>query len=97
METMYGAIKRCFPADVKCAKPDGGMFMWVTLPDNMKAVDLAAKAIEAGVAIAAGDPFYETDRNVNTFRLNYTNCDDATINKGIAILGRLIGELRRQQ
>ena len=68
------------------------MFLWVTLPAGMTAVEVSNAALKRNVAIAPGDPFYETERNVRTFRLNYTNCADADIETGIAILGEIIKE-----
>ena len=48
-----------------------------------------------GVAICPGDPFYETERDVRTFRINYSNSSDEAIEKGIRILGEVCGELLR--
>lgn len=89
---MLAAMKKHFPAAVEFTEPDGGMFLWVTLPAGMTAVEISQAAIKRNVAIAAGDPFYESERNVRTFRLNYTNCADEDIDKGIAILGDIIKE-----
>lgn len=90
---MLNCIQRYFPPQVSCPRPEGGMFLWAELPEGLHAVELAGLAAEKGVAIAAGDPFYENERKVRTFRLNYTNCDDNDIQKGISILGELIDGL----
>lgn len=95
-EVMLTAMKRYFPKEVSYTQPEGGMFLWVTLPDGLAAVELAQIAAEAGVAIAAGDPFYEKARKVRSFRLNYTNCDDETITKGIETLGDLIDRMMKK-
>lgn len=68
------------------------MFLWATLPDGIAAVDLAEAALQRGVAIVAGDPFYEKRRKVSSFRLNYSNSSDAEIEQGIRILGDCIRE-----
>lgn len=94
-DTMIAAMRRYFPAAVRYTEPEGGMFLWVTLPDGMAAVDLADLALSEGVAIAPGDPFYEKSRRVASFRLNYTNCADADIERGIAILGDIIAKLMK--
>ena len=78
-EQMITSIQKYFPAEVKHTIPQGGMFLWVTLPQKLTAVALANEAIKHDIAIAAGDPFYEEERNVSTLRLNYTNCDLKTI------------------
>lgn len=93
-QVMLAAMERHFPQDVSYTRPEGGMFLWVTLPEGMTSVALGKRAAAAGVAIAPGDPFYEAARNVRSFRLNYTNCDDETIEKGIAILGDVMRVLR---
>lgn len=95
-QTMLAAMEQHFPEGVTWTRPDGGMFIWATLPHGLAAVELANEAAKAGVAIAAGDPFYETDRNMPTFRLNYTNCDDDTIVKGITILGEIIRKMLKR-
>lgn len=95
-KAMIAALERYFPENVRYTKPEGGMFLWVTLPEGQTAVELGRLALEKGVAIAPGDPFYAYSRNVRSFRLNYTNCGDAAIEKGIAILGGLIEEMNRR-
>lgn len=89
-DVMLDALQRHFPAEASWTRPEGGMFIWATLPSGLSAVRLAEEAAKEGVMILAGDPFYEEDRNVPTFRLNYTNSSDEVIEKGIAVLGRII-------
>ena len=89
-QAMITSIQKHFPKEVKYTVPQGGMFLWITLPKGITAIELADKAIIQNVAIAPGDPFYEERRNVQTLRLNYTNCDEQTIEKGIKILAQII-------
>lgn len=72
------------------------MFLWVTLPEGMRAVELSRRAVKRGVAVAAGDPFYEEERGVRTFRMNYTNCADEDIRKGIRMLGEVISQMQAE-
>ena len=90
---MIACIEKYFPEGVRVTKPEGGMFMWVTLPKGIKGVDVQMAAIEKGVAVCAGDPFYEYERNVNTIRLNFSNGSDEVIDKGICILGDVIRDI----
>lgn len=90
---MITSIQKYFPSSVKYTLPQGGMFLWVTLPSPLTAVELANEAIKHDIAIAAGDPFYEDERNVPSLRLNYTNCDLETIDLGIKKLGQIINHL----
>lgn len=89
---MISCMERFFPAGIHFTRPEGGMFLWATLPDGIAAVDLAEAALQRGVAIVAGDPFYEKRRKVSSFRLNYSNSSDAEIEQGIRILGDCIRE-----
>lgn len=89
---MMEAMDRYFPPTVKYTKPQGGMFLWLTLPEGMSAMSLFPKALEKKVAFVPGDPFYTDIRNANTMRLNYTNADSETIVEGIHRLGDLLKE-----
>lgn len=89
-QAMMDAMDRYFPPGVKYTKPDGGMFLWVTLPEGVSAMSLFPKALERRVAFVPGDPFYTDEKNVRTMRLNYTNADCGTIEEGIRRLGELL-------
>ena len=89
-DAMIKAMEDMFPADVSFTRPEGGMFIWVTLPENMKAVSLFEKTREKNVVFVAGDPFYVDGRKANTLRLNYTNCDEATITEGIRRISEVL-------
>lgn len=67
-------------------------FLWVTLPDGIGTVALLPKVLERKVAFVLGGPFYVSSSNNGTMRLNYTNTDPETINKGIRRLGELLKE-----
>lgn len=87
---MVDAIKEYFPKEVKYTIPQGGMFLWVTLPVGMSAMKLFDTAIKEKVAFIPGDPFYVKERNVNALRLNYTNASPETIKEGIKRLGKIL-------
>ena len=90
---MMDCLRKYFPAEVKYTKPEGGMFLWATMPEGVRAVDVYNAAIKEGVAICPGDPFYEYERDVRTMRLNYSNATDEAIEKGIKLLGDVIRSL----
>ncbi len=92
-EFMSECLRKYLPEGVSFNPTDGGMFMWVTLPEGITAVDLYYKALEKGVAICPGDPFYEKQRGVRTFRVNYSNSTDEQIEKGVRILGDACAEM----
>ncbi|WP_455598139.1 aminotransferase-like domain-containing protein [Cloacibacillus sp.] len=89
-EAMLAAMKEYFPAHVKYTEPEGGMFIWVMLPEGQSSLDLFHKAMEKKVAFVPGDPFYAGKTNVNTFRLNYTNSTPETIREGIKRLAKVL-------
>jgi len=92
-EAMIQSIKRHFPEEVKYTQPDGGMFLWVTLPDNISSMKLFNIAIEQMVAFVPGHPFYIGKEETNSLRLNFSNVDEATIEIGIERLGKALEEL----
>jgi len=88
-------IKQYFPPEVNYTRPEGGMFMWITLPDNMSSLKLFESASKVNVAFVPGDPFYVNQNNTNTLRLNYTNSNEAEIQEGIKRLGEAIKDMMR--
>lgn len=89
-DCMLSAIEEDFPDETRYTKPEGGMFLWITLPEGLSAVEVFKKAIEKKVAFVPGDPFYVNRRNVNTLRLNYSSVDEETIRTGIKRLGEVL-------
>jgi len=87
---MLQAMEKYFPPTVTFTKPDGGMFIWVTLKEGISALELFHKAMEVKVAFVPGDPFYTNKSNVNTLRLNYTNSSPEVIEEGIQRLGKIL-------
>ena len=94
---MQEAMDKYFPPTVKYTKPDGGMFMWVTLDEGLSALELFHKAMDAKVAFVPGDPFYTCKENVNTLRLNYTNSSPEVIEEGIKRLGKILYEVTAKE
>ena len=88
-QAMMDAIEEYFPKDVQVAEPEGGMFLWVTLPKGASAMALFDKAIKEKVAFVPGSPFYVGDNTEeNTMRLSYVTVDEASILEGIKRLGQ---------
>lgn len=92
-EAMIAAMDEYFPKTVTYTRPQGGMFIWVTLPEGVSALSLFPKALAKKVAFVPGDPFYTDKTNTNTMRLNYTNADCSTIKEGIRRLAEILKEL----
>lgn len=94
---MLNAIKEYFPPEVKFTSPEGGMFLWVTLPEGISALSLLDECAKANVAFVPGDPFYVDTENVNTMRLNYTNSTEEEIITGIKRLASVIKKRIEEQ
>lgn len=90
---MMECMEKYLPDSVSYTKPEGGMFIWARLPEGVKGVDVQSKAMTRGVAVCAGDPFYEFERGVPALRINYSNSSDEAIENGIKLLADAIKEL----
>jgi 2-aminoadipate transaminase len=89
-QAMLAAMNQHFPAGVQWTRPEGGMFIWVTLPAHIDAMQLLDVALANNVAFVPGAPFYANAPETNTLRLSFVTVPPARIVEGIAILGRLI-------
>ena len=90
-EAMVNAIKKYFPKEVEFTEPEGGMFLWVKLPRHINSLELFDIAIKDKVAFVPGDPFYPSNPDKFSMRLNFSCVDEATITKGIE---RLAGAIK---
>ncbi|PRH87863.1 GntR family transcriptional regulator [Labrys okinawensis] len=92
-DRMLAALERHMPEGVPWSRPEGGMFVWVTLPDGMDGARLLARAIEAArIAFVPGRAFHADGSGANTLRLSFSLANDAAIDQGIERLGRVIRE-----
>jgi 2-aminoadipate transaminase len=89
-QVMLDAMAQHFPAGVEWTKPEGGMFIWVTLPKHIDAMKLLDEAIAQKVAFVPGAPFYANEAATNTLRLSFVTVPPERIRHGIEILGKLI-------
>jgi 2-aminoadipate transaminase len=87
---MLSALHEHFPPEVKFIEPDGGMFIWCTLPEGVKSSAVFKKAIQQKVAFVDGSVFYANGGGENTMRLNFTNSSDEAIRAGIKRLAAVI-------
>jgi 2-aminoadipate transaminase len=88
---MLDALKREFPSAATWTQPEGGMFIWVTLPEGIDTSLLLKQAIQERVAFVPGLPFYaNTPAPLNTMRLSFVTVPEEKIRSGVATLARLI-------
>jgi 2-aminoadipate transaminase len=91
--TMIKCIENYFPANVSHTHPEGGMFLWVTLPEEASSMELFDLALEDKVAFVPGSPFYINKQTTNTLRINFSCVDEHMIEIGIKRLGKSIKKL----
>ena len=90
---MVSMIEKYFPENVEYTKPEGGMFLWVTLPEGLSSMDLFELAIKENVAFVPGQAFFVDGSGINSLRLNFSNSDEEQIEEGIKRLGDAIKKL----
>lgn len=81
-----------FPAGVEFTRPDGGLFLWVTVPEGVSARKVFDKCIEQKVAAVIGDAFYPNDKTDRSLRVNYSCMPDDKIVEGVKRMARAIKE-----
>lgn len=92
-DAMLAALAKHMPSTASWTKPEGGMFIWVRLPEGMDGAELLARSIETErVAFVPGRAFYADGSNNNTLRLSFSCASEAMIEEGIQRLGRLISD-----
>ena len=91
-DAMLEAMDELFPAEVTWTRPQGGMFLFVHLPEGMNATKLFEKAIERNVAYVPGAAFHAAGGGENTLRMNFSYSTPDTIREGIARLAILLKE-----
>lgn len=89
-QAMLDALTEFFPAGVTWNKPEGGMFIWVTLPEHIDGMQLLEEAIAQHVAFVPGAPFYANEPQKNTLRLSFVTVPPEKIREGVAKLAKLI-------
>ena len=89
-QAMLAAMTEFFPAAATWTKPEGGMFIWVTLPKHIDTMKLLDEAVAQNVAFVPGAPFYANNPEHNTLRLSFVTVPPEKIREGVAKLGKLI-------
>ena len=93
-DAMMAALETSMPKGATWTHPEGGLFVWVTLPAGIDGADLLARAIaEERVAFVPGKAFFATEQQANTIRLNFSSPNEAQIAEGIGRLGRLVARM----
>ena len=93
LDLMLKGMDEFMPSGLNWIRPEGGMFLWVTLPESLDSGDLLAKALRKKVAFVQGRAFYaDPKEGRNTMRLNFTHPSDDMITEGLRRLGSAINQ-----
>ncbi len=91
-DVMLRALKEHMPSGVTWNRPEGGMFLFLRLPESINATTLLTAALTHGVAFVPGEDFHATGGGHNTLRLNFTGNSDERIGEGIRRLAATLAE-----
>ncbi|MDO9044281.1 MAG: PLP-dependent aminotransferase family protein [Methanobacteriaceae archaeon] len=94
--TMISMLDKYFPPNIQYTQPEGGMFIWVTLPEGISTLELFDMAIKEDVAFVPGQAFHVDGSGENTMRLNFSNSDPESIAEGMKRLGMVIATFLSQ-
>src|SRR5207342_2501404 len=87
------SLREHFPAEASWTEPQGGLFIWATLPGYNDTSDLLAKALREDVAFVPGQAAYvDEGRGRNSMRLNFSGVGDEEIREGVRRIGKAIAE-----
>lgn len=87
---MLSLLERHMPSGVSWTHPEGGLFLFLTLPESIDTVQLYERALAAGVAYVAGSFFYIDGSRRNTMRLNFSFLDKSRMEEGVRLLASVI-------
>ena len=91
-DLLLGLLERHMPDGVRWTRPEGGLFLFLTLPEGFEAVKFYDKALDAGVAYVAGEFFHPDGSGKNTMRLNFSFMSEERIVEGVKLLAELLGK-----
>lgn len=92
---MLASLAEHFPPEARWTRPEGGMFLWVELPEAIDASELLREAMKQQVAFVPGHGFHVDGSGHNTLRLNFSNSTPAQIREGAARLARALESVQR--
>ncbi|MHA6262993.1 aminotransferase-like domain-containing protein [Arenibacterium sp. CAU 1754] len=95
---MLAALETHMPDGVSWTRPEGGMFIWLTLPVHLDGAEVLKRSLETQrVAFVPGRAFYADGSGGNTLRLSFSLADEATIDEGIRRLGAVLRTIRKSE
>lgn len=95
-DVMLEALSASMPKNVRWTRPEGGMFLWITLPEWADGTKMLVKAVERRVAFVPGEAFFANGGGRNTMRLNFSFSSPDELREGVSRLATVLGELSEQ-
>ena len=89
-DLLLSLLREHMPQGVKWTHPEGGLFLFLTMPEGFEAVKFYDRALDAGVAYVAGEFFHPDGSGKNTMRLNFSFMTEDKIRAGIKLLADLL-------
>lgn len=89
-DAMLAALRQYFPRETTWTEPEGGMALWLRLPEGVSADELLTQAQMEGIYFTPGARFYASGAKINTLRLSFTTVTLAQLEEGIRRLGKLV-------
>lgn len=91
-DLLMSLLEKYMPSKVTWTRPEGGLFLFLTMPEGFDAVKFYDKALDAGVAYVAGEFFHPDRSGKNTMRLNFSFMSHERIAEGVKLLAGLLAE-----
>lgn len=92
-QIMYEAFKKALPLTCRVNKSEGGMFLWIELPEYMDAETLLQETMQEDVVFVPGKYFFTNGKGHNTLRVNFTNSSKTSIHQGVAVIAKAVKKL----
>jgi len=91
-DVMLDALAEFFGPEAAWTRPEGGLFLWATLPDYIDTTDLLVRALEDDVAFVPGRAAYLDGRGGSSMRLNFSGVSEDDIREGVRRIGKVVRE-----
>jgi 2-aminoadipate transaminase len=91
-DVLLDSLAEHFPREAEWTHPEGGLFIWATLPDYIDTTDLLARALQEHVAFVPGRAAYVDGRGGSSMRLNFSGVGVDDIREGLRRLGEVVRE-----
>jgi 2-aminoadipate transaminase len=91
-DVLLEALEEHLPAEAEWTRPDGGLFIWATLPPYIDTTDLLARALREHVAFVPGRAAYLDGRGGSAMRLNFSGVSEDDLREGVRRIGKVVNE-----